>query len=229
VNADAALAMLELTLRVAGVATLLALPPAVALGYLFARRRFRGRAVAQALVALPMVLPPVAVGLGLLWLLGRRGPLGSLWQALGIQIVFSWWAAVLAAALVGFPLLVRACEQAFASVDPRYERVARSLGASPLRTFASVTLPLARRGVLYGALLAFARGLGEFGATAVVAGILPGRTETLALGIWSRVQQGDQAAAAWLCGASFALALGAMLIAELWLRRDAVAVPAARP
>ena len=97
--------MLALTLRVAGVATLLALPPAVALGYLLARQRFRGRALVQALVALPMVLPPVAVGLGLLWLLGRRGPLGALWQALGIEIVFSWWAAVLAAALVGFPLL----------------------------------------------------------------------------------------------------------------------------
>jgi molybdate transport system permease protein len=168
-----------------------------------------------------MVLPPVAVGLGLLLLLGRRGPLGPLWSALGVEIVFSWWAAVLAAALVGFPLLVRACEQAFAAVDPRYERMARSLGAGPLYTFARVSLPLARRGVLYGALLAFARGLGEFGATAIVAGIQPGRTETLALGIWSRVQQGDDAGALALCAASFALALGAMLVAELWLRREA--------
>lgn len=228
-SSEALLAMLGLTLRVAGVATLLALPPAVALGYLLARRRFRGRALVQALVALPMVLPPVAVGLGLLLLLGRRGPLGWLWQALGVELVFTWWAAVLAAALVGFPLLARACEQAFAAVDPRYERVARSLGAGPLRSFASVTLPLARRGVLYGALLAFARGLGEFGATAIVAGILPGRTETLALGIWSRVQQGDDAAALWLCGASFALALAAMLVAELWLRRELAVAPAARP
>lgn len=228
-SADALLAMLGLTLRVAAVATLLALPPAVALGYLFARRSFRGKALAQALVALPMVLPPVAVGLGLLLLLGRRGPLGPLWRALGVELVFTWWAAVLAAALVGFPLLARACEQAFAAVDPRYERVARSLGAGPLRSFATVTLPLARRGVLYGALLAFARGLGEFGATAVVAGILPGRTETLALGIWSRVQQGEDGAALWLCGASFGLALGAMLVAERWLRRDRAAAPAARP
>ena len=215
------LAMLTLTLRVAAVATALGLLPALALGYLLARRRFRGRALVQALIALPMVLPPVAVGLGLLILLGRRGPLGALWRALGIEIVFSWWAAALAAALVGFPLFVRACEQAFAAVDPRYERVARSLGAGPFGAFARVTLPLARRGVLYGALLAFARGLGEFGATAVVAGILPGRTETLALGIWSRVQQGDDAGALVLCGASFALALSAMLIAELWLRREA--------
>jgi molybdate transport system permease protein len=220
--------MLALTLRVAAVATSLALPAAVALGYLLARRRFPGRALAQALIALPMVLPPVAVGLGLLLLLGRRGPFGPVWRALGVEIVFTWWAAVLAAALVGFPLFVRACEQAFASVDPRYERVARSLGAGPFGTFARVTLPLARRGVLYGALLAFARGLGEFGATAIVAGILPGRTETLALGIWSRVQQGDDAGALALCGASFALALAAMLVAERWLRRDAGAARGAR-
>lgn len=220
-SAKALLAMVVLTLRVASVATLLALPVAIALGYALARHRFRGRALAQSLIALPMVLPPVAVGLGLLLLLGRRGPLGALWRALDIELVFNWWAAVLAAALVGFPLLVRACEQAFAAVDPRYERMARSLGAGPVRAFVRVSLPLARRGVLYGALLAFARGLGEFGATAIVAGILPGRTETLALGIWSRVQQGDDAGALLLCAASFALALGAMLVAELWLRRDA--------
>jgi molybdate transport system permease protein len=230
VTPDALLGMLALTLRVAAVATLLALPPAVALGYLLARHRFRGRALVQALVALPMVLPPVAVGLGLLWLFGRRGPLGPLLDALGIEVIFTWHAAVLAAALVGFPLFARACEQAFAAVDPRYERVARSLGASPLRAFARVTLPLAGRGILYGALLAFARGLGEFGATAIVAGIVPGRTETLALGIWSRIQMGDDAGARALCAASFALALGAMLVAELWLRREApAAAHVARP
>jgi molybdate transport system permease protein len=227
VSAAAVLGMIALTLRVAAAATLLALPAAVALGYGLARHRFRGRAVVQALVALPMVLPPVAVGLGLLWLFGRRGPLGALLGALGIEVIFSWHAAVLAAGLVGFPLFARACEQAFAEVDPRYERMARSLGASPLRVFASVSVPLARRGILYGALLAFARGLGEFGATAIVAGILPGRTETLALGIWSRIQMGDDAGARALCAASFALALGAMLVAELWLRREAPAVASA--
>ena len=147
----------------------------------------------QALIALPMVLPPVAVGLALLMLLGRRGPLGALWSALGIELVFTWWAAAIAAAVVGFPLLARACEQAFAAVDPRYERLARTLGLSPLQAFLRVTLPLAQRGVLYGALLAFTRALGEFGATALVAGILPGRTETLALGIYSRVQLGEDA------------------------------------
>jgi molybdate transport system permease protein len=217
------IAMLALTLRVAAVATLLALVPAVALGYALARHRFRGRALVQALVALPMVLPPVAVGLALLWLFGRRGPLGASLDALGIELVFSWLAAVLASALVGFPLFARACEQAFAAVDPRYERVARSLGATPLAAFARVTLPLAGRGILYGALLAFARGLGEFGATAIFAGIIPGRTETLALGIGSRIQMGDTAGAWILCAAAFALALAAMLVAELWLRREGAA------
>jgi molybdate transport system permease protein len=227
VNESALPGMVALTLRVAAVATLVALLPAVALGYALARHRFRGRALVQALVALPMVLPPVAVGLGLLALFGRRGPLGALLAALGIEIIFSWYAAVLAAALVGFPLFARACEQAFAALDPRYERMARSLGASPLRAFARVSVPLAGRGILYGALLAFARGLGEFGATAIVAGILPGRTETLALGIWSRLQMGDEAGARALCVASFALALGAMLVAEVWLRRDAASPGAA--
>jgi molybdate transport system permease protein len=208
-----------LTLRVGAVATLAILPAAVALGYALARFRFRGRSLVQALVALPMVLPPVAVGLGLLILLGRRGPLGPLWTALGVEMVYTWWAAALAAAVVGFPLLVRACEQSFAEVEPRFERVGRTLGLAPLPTFFRVTLPLARRGVLYGTLLSFTRAMGEFGATALVAGILPGRTETLALGIWSRVQLGDDAGALALCGASFALALATMLVAEGWLRR----------
>ena len=208
-----------LTLRVALVATAAILVPAVALGYALARRSFRGKAALQALIALPMVLPPVAVGLALLLLLGRRGPLAPLWSALGIELVFTWWAAAIAAGVVGFPLLVRASEQAFAAVDPSFERLARTLGLSSVRAFLRVTLPLAGRGVLYGALLAFTRALGEFGATALVAGILPGRTETLALGIYSRVQLGDDSAALALCAVSFALALAAMLVAEGWLRR----------
>jgi molybdate transport system permease protein len=191
----------------------------VATGLLLARRSFRGKALAQALIALPMVLPPVAVGLALLLLLGRRGPLAGLWSALGVELVFTWWAAALAAAVVGFPLLARACEQAFAEIDPEFERLARTLGHSPLRAFFRVTLPLARRGVLYGTLLAFTRALGEFGATALVAGILPGRTETLALGIYARAQLGEDADALALCAASFAIALAAMLVAEKWLRR----------
>jgi molybdate transport system permease protein len=207
-----------LTLRVGAVATAAILPLALASGWLLARKSFRGKALLQALIALPMVLPPVAVGLALLLLLGRRGPLAGLWSALGVEIVFTWWAAALAAAVVGFPLLARACEQAFAEIDPRYERLARTLGDGPVRAFLRVTLPLARRGVLYGTLLAFTRALGEFGATALVAGILPGRTETLALGIYARVQLGEDREALLLCAASFAIALAAMLLAEGWLR-----------
>jgi molybdate transport system permease protein len=212
--------IVSLTVQVGAIATACAAPFAIALGFALARWHFAAKPLVQALVALPMVLPPVAVGLGLLLLLGRRGPLGQLWNWLGVDLVFSWWAAALAAAVVGFPLLARACEQSFAEVDVRLEQVARSLGLSPARAFFRVTLPLARRGVLYGMLLAFSRALGEFGATTVVAGILPGRTETLALGIYSRIQLGDDAGAAALCAASFALALAALLIAETWLRRD---------
>lgn len=209
-----------LTLRVGAVATLAILPFAIALAWALARGRLPARSLIRAFVALPMVLPPVAVGLALLWLLGRRGPLGPLWDGLGVDLVFTWWAAAIAAAVVGFPLLTRACEQAFADTDPRYEQVARTLGASRTSTFFRVTLPLARRGVLYGILLAFTRGLGEFGATTLVAGILPGRTETLALGIYSRVQLGDDAAALVLCGVSFAIGLAAMWAGERWLRRE---------
>ena len=213
-------AMTGLTLRVGAVATLLSLPPALAIAYGLARGHFRGKGILQALLALPMVMPPVVVGLALLLVFGRRGPLGGWLHGLGIEIVFTEWAAVIAAAVVGFPLLVRACEQAFAGVDVRLEQVARSLGRTRWQTFRSVTLPLARRGIAYGALLGFSRALGEFGATAVFAGILPGETETLALGIYSRITLGDDAAALWLCGASFVLALGAMLLAETWLRED---------
>ena len=212
------LPLVLLSLRVAAFATLLSLPVGIGVGYLMARTQIPGKPVLQAAIALPMVLPPVAVGLGLLWLLGSRGPLGGLWRATGIELVFTEAAAVLAAAVVGFPLMARACEQAFAEVDPRYERVAHSLGFGRRRAFFAITLPLARRGILYGTVLAFTRALGEFGATAVVAGILPGRTETLALGIWSRIQLGDDALA--LCAASFALALGSLIVAETWLRRS---------
>jgi molybdate transport system permease protein len=220
-NAAEMLSITALTLRVGALATAASLPFAIGLGYWLARGDFRGKAALQAVLALPMVLPPVAIGLGLLLLLGPRGPLGALWNLLGVEIVFTWKAAVLAAAVVGFPLLVRACEQAFSEVDTRFERVARSLGSSPARTFVRVTLPLARRGVSYGVLLAFSRALGEFGATTLIAGIQPGRTETLALGIYSRVQIGDDAGAIALCAASFVLAFAAMLVAESWLRGGA--------
>jgi molybdate transport system permease protein len=224
-----ALAMTALTLRVGVVAIALSFLPALGLGFWLARREFRGKAFVEAVIALPMLLPPVAVGLGLLLLVGRRGPLYPLLHALGVELPFTWWAASLAAALVGFPFLARACEQAFSEVEPRFEQLARSLGYTRRATFLRVSLPLARRGVLYGAVLAFARGLGEFGATAVVAGIQPGRTETLALGIWSRIELGDDAGALALCAASFALALAATTLAEGWLRRAPRAGGTPRP
>jgi molybdate transport system permease protein len=216
-GAEATLPILTLTLRVALSSTLLCLPVAVAIGYGLARGGIPARSLVRALVSLPMVMPPVAVGLALLWCFGGASPLAPLWRALGLELVFTPGAAVVAAAVVGFPLLVRSAEQSFAEIDPEYEEIARTLGASRLATFTRVSLPLARRGLLYGSLLCFTRALGEFGATAVVAGIIPGRTETLALGIWSRLQLGDDAGAALLVAVSFGLALASMLAAERWL------------
>ena len=164
-----------------------------------------------------MVMPPVAVGLALLWLFGATSPLAPLWSSLGIDLAFTPGAAVVAAAVVGFPLLARSAEQSFTGIDIRYEEIARTLGASRLETFARVSLPLARRGLLYGSLLCFTRALGEFGATAVIAGIIPGRTETLSLGIWSRIQLGDDTGAFTLVALSFGLALASMIAAERWL------------
>jgi molybdate transport system permease protein len=164
-----------------------------------------------------MVMPPVAVGLALLWIFGGASPIAPLWRWLGLELAFTPGAAVVAAAVVGFPLLARSAEQSFSEIDTRYEEIARTLGASRLATFVRVSLPLARRGLLYGSLLCFTRALGEFGATAVIAGIIPGRTETLSLGIWSRIQLGDDHGAATLVALSFALALLSMIAAERWL------------
>lgn len=214
------LPIFELTLRVGFLSTLLCLPFAVGIGYGLARGKVPFPSLVRAIVSLPMVMPPVAVGLGLLWFFGTTSPMAPLWHWLGLELIFTPSAAVLAAAVVGFPLLARSAEQSFAEIDARYEEVARTLGASRIETFFRVSLPLARRGLLYGSLLCFARALGEFGATAVIAGIIPGRTETLSLGIWSRIQLGDDAGAAALVGLSFALALASMIAAERWLHPD---------
>ncbi len=211
------LGILLLTLRVGLLSTLLCLPFAIGIGYGLARRSLPMPSLVRAIVSMPMVMPPVAVGLTLLWIFGNTSPIAGLWQWLGIELAFTPAAAVLAAAVVGFPLLARSAEQSFAEIDPRYEEVARTLGASRFATFLRVSLPLARRGLLYGSLLCFTRALGEFGATAVIAGIIPGRTETLSLGIWSRIQLGDDPGAATLVALSFAVALASMLAAERWL------------
>ena len=208
------------TLGVALLSTLLILPPGVALGWLLARRRWPGKAVVETLVALPLVIPPVATGLILLKLFGRRGPLGVLLQnVFGVDIVFTWKAVVLATAVMSFPLLVRSARVAFEEVPRRLEGVARTLGAGPWRTFFTITLPLARRGLLAGGVLAFARALGEFGATVMIAGMIPGETITLSLGIYHEVQLGNDDAALVLLAVSVVLAFGAVAMSEWLLRR----------
>ena len=199
---------IAVTLRVAVAATAMNFPIALALGWLMVRKRFRGRFVVDILMSLPLALPPVVVGYFLLLLLGRDGPIGAaLHAAFGVELVFTWIAAALASAVVSFPLMARAVMVAMASVDERLEASARSLGAGPLRVFFSVTVPLAYTGILAGVLLGFVRALGEFGATIIVAGNIPGRTQTLPLAIFTEVQSGDDGAALRLVGVSIALAV----------------------
>lgn len=211
------------TLGVALLSTLLIVPPGVALGWLLARRSWPGKVLVETLVALPLVIPPVATGLILLKLFGRRGPLGRFFEeVLGVEIVFTWKAVVLATAVMSLPMLVRAARVAFEEVNPRLEETARTLGAAPWDAFWSVTLPLARRGILAGCVLAFARALGEFGATIMIAGMIPGRTITLALGIYHEVQLGRDDAALGLLLISVALAFLALWASERLVRRRAV-------
>lgn len=210
------------TLGVALLSTLLILPPGVALGWLLARRRWPGKTLVETLVALPLVIPPVATGLILLKLFGRRGPLGLLVQnVFGVEIIFTWKAVVLATAVMSLPLLVRSVRVAFEEVPVRLEGVARTLGAGPWRTFFMISLPLARRGLLAGCVLAFARALGEFGATVMIAGMIPGETITLALGIYHEVQLGHDGPALALLSVSVVLAFGAVALSEWLLRRKA--------
>jgi molybdate transport system permease protein len=205
------------TAAAALAATLLMLVPGVALAWVLARRRFPGKAVVEALVSLPLVIPPVATGLVLLWLLGRRGPVGRLLEPLGVEIVFTPLAVVIAMAVMGLPLLVRTARPGFEQVTRRYEQIAETLGAGPWRVFATITLPLAARNILAGALLGFSRALGEFGATIVVAGSIPGRTRTLAVGIYNFAETGQDTAAAILVAISVAIGFGAVLISNLLL------------
>jgi molybdate transport system permease protein len=208
------------TTWVSALSTLLILPPGLALAWVLARRDWPGKSVVETLVALPLVIPPVATGLILLKLLGRRGPLGSfLHDSFGLDIVFTWRAVLIALGVMSFPLLVRSTRVAFEQVNPRLEQIARTLGASDWRVFFTISLPLARRGIVAGTILAFARALGEFGATIMVAGNIPGQTSTLSLDIFQSVQLGDDAHALRLLAVSVALAFGAVLTSELILRR----------
>lgn len=201
------------TVAMASLATVVMLPPGVAVAWLLARRRFPGRVVLETVVSLPLVLPPVATGLILITLLGRRGPLGAWLERVGIEIMFTWRAVVVAMAVMGFPLLVRSAQAGFEQVDRRYEQIAATLGAGPARVFFTVSLPLARRGVLAGALLGFSRALGEFGATILLAGALPS-TRTIAVAIYTYTETGQAAAAMAMLAVSATIAFGALLLSN---------------
>jgi molybdate transport system permease protein len=208
------------TLAVAAASTLCILPPGIALAWLLARRDWPGKSLVETLVTLPLVIPPVATGLVLLKLFGRQGVLGRfLEDTLGFEILFTWKAVLLATAVMSLPLLVRSARVSFEEVDPRLEKVARTLGAGPWRVFVTITLPLAKRGLIAGALLAFARALGEFGATIMVAGYFVGQTATLSLGIYHLVQLGRDADALALAGVSVFLAYAAVFASERLVRR----------
>jgi molybdate transport system permease protein len=201
-------AIIWFTVRMAALATALLIPPALALAWLLARGTWRGKSVVETLVALPLVMPPVATGLILLKLV----PHG---------VVFTWRAVVIAMMVMSSPFIVRAARVAFENVSPRYEQIARTLGAHEPRVFFTITLPLALRGIAGGVVLGFARALGEFGATILVAGNIPGRTTTLAVAIYDRVQLGHDSAAWQLVAAGVIVAFGAIWLSEKSTRRRA--------
>jgi len=214
--------ILLLSLKVAFWAVLLSLPLALAIAVLLARAEFPGKTLLDGLVNLPLVLPPVVVGYLLLVLFGRTGPLGAFLEAhFGVVFAFRWTGAALAAAVMGLPLAVRAMRQSLEAVDRGLEAAAATLGASRAWIFATVTLPLIAPGVLNGVLLAFARSLGEFGATITFVSSIPGETQTLPLAIYNFTQVPGGDAQAWrLCALSVALSLGALMLSE-WLLRAA--------
>jgi molybdate transport system permease protein len=198
-TSQAVLVPLLLTLKVAGWATVFATLLGVGIGFAVARVRFAGREVVDAMMTLPMVMPPTVLGYYLLVLVGRHGVIGQwLYSNLGISLIFTWQGAVIAAAVVAFPLVYKAARAAFEGVERQFEQAARVLGKSEFEVFLRITLPLAWRGILAGAMLAFARAMGEFGATLMVAGSLPGRTQTLSIAVYEAVQAGKDDVANFL-------------------------------
>ncbi|TDU24178.1 molybdate transport system permease protein [Panacagrimonas perspica] len=212
---------LRLSAKVALWATVLSLPLGIATAWWLARRNFPGKFLVEMFVQLPMVLPPVVPGYLLLVLLGTQGPIGSwLLEHFGIRLAFTWKGAVIASAVMAFPLMVQPVRLAFRMIDSRLEQAASTLGAPPWRVWLSITLPLATPGILAGAVLCFSRSLGEFGATMAFVGNIPGETRTLPLAIYSYTHVPDGEAAAWrLAVLSILLAAGALLIAHLANRR----------
>jgi molybdate transport system permease protein len=197
------------------LSTLVALPAGIAAAWLLARRTFPGKVLLETLLTLPLVLPPVATGFLLLQVFGLTGVVGRALDAIGLPIVFTWKAVVVAMAVMSFPLIVLTVRAGFEQVDRRYEQVASTLGAGPWRVFRTVTMPLAARSLVAAAILGFARALGEFGATIVIAGGIPGQTQTLAVAIFNLTEAGRDADANRLLIVSLALAFGAMLVANL--------------
>jgi molybdate transport system permease protein len=207
------------SLSVGLASTLLILPFGIAMAWLFARREWPLKSVIETLVLLPLVMPPVSTGLILLKIFGRRSPLGQWLYDRGIEIVFNWKGVLIAMAVMSFPLLVRTVRTSFADVNPRLEQIAATLGASPLRIFFLITVPLGFKGIVAGSLLAFSRGLGEFGATILLAGNIPGETQTLSLAIYNSVQLGKDSEAYTLLGITVALAFLFVWSSE-WLLRS---------
>jgi molybdate transport system permease protein len=214
--------MIWFTLVMAVLATLCILPPGVLLAWLLARKRWVGKSIVETAISLPLVMPPVATGLILLKFFGQHGVVGRFLEKFGVEVVFTWRGVLLALAFMSFPLLVRTARLAFEEVNPRLEQVARTLGAKPVRVFLNVTLPLSLRGVLGGAVLAFARALGEFGATMMVAGAIPGKTATLSVSIYNLIQLGNDHAAGLLLLISVLLSFGALFASECLMRRGRV-------
>jgi molybdate transport system permease protein len=200
--------------------TVLILPPGLALGWLLARKNWPGKPLVETLISLPLVMPPVVTGLVLLRLFGRRGPIGGwLDRTFQTDIVFTWKAVVLALAVMSLPLLVRNARAAIEEVSPELEQMARTLGAPEWRVFLFITLPLAKRGVLAGCMLAFARALGEFGATIMVAGNIPGKTTTLSVAIYQHVQLGQDETVWKLAAISVGVAFCVLYLSEKLVRK----------
>jgi len=208
------LRIVQFTVLMALAATALMLPPGVAVAWLLARGRFPGKTLLETLVTLPLVLPPVATGFILLRLLGRRGPLGAVLERAGVDLIFTWKAVLLAMAVMGLPLVVRTARAGFEQITHRYEQMAETLGAGPWRVFFTISLPLASRTVLAGALLGFSRALGEFGATIVIAGNIPGETRTIAVAMFGYLETGRDPDAAWLLLASLAISFGSVWLSN---------------
>ncbi|OPY58553.1 MAG: Molybdenum transport system permease protein ModB [Pelotomaculum sp. PtaU1.Bin035] len=208
-----------LSIRVAVIATVVVTCLGLPLSRLLARGEFFGKDALESAITLPLVLPPSVVGYGLLMLIGKNGLLGKVLADMGVTLIFSWWAAVLASIVVSFPLMYQSSKAAFKSVDVSFEKAARTLGANEVRIFFTVTLPLAWPGVLAGLVLTFARAVGEFGATLMVAGNIPGQTQTMPLAIYFAAESGDNTTAGTLVAVITIFSFAVIFLANRWSKK----------